>query len=141
MGVGTAVRKAWTGTSDGGANIDYYGKQAFNNFKDNQEKLVKFYMPILAVNGPLSYLLDVDMDFQDGEITGTAVQTVVAGAQWDVDKWDEGYWAQGLEIVKQKGSPAEWPGTWIAVKLKITSLNLMGQWMANQLIYEHGGVM
>ena len=140
-GVGTAVRKFWTGTGDGGANIAYYGKQAFNNFKDNQQKLVKFYMPILAVNGPLNYLLDVDIDFEDDEITGTATQTVVSGAQWDVDNWDESYWAAGLEVVKQKGSPSEWPGTWIACKLKITSNNLMGQWAGNQLTYERGGIM
>mgnify|MGYP001565061429 FL=1 len=138
---GTAVYKAWSGTSDGGSNIDFYGKQAFQSFKDTRNKHVKLYMPILAVNGGVSYLLDVDVDFEDDEITGTASYSVVSGAQWDVENWDEGYWAQGLEIVKQHGSPAEWPGIWLAGKLKITSNTLMGQWIGCQMIYEVGGTI
>jgi hypothetical protein len=139
FGTGTTVKKAWTGTSDGGSNINFYAKQAFSNFKDDRLKQVTLYMPILAVNGGISYLTDVDVDFEDDEIIGTAIYTVVSGAQWDVDNWDEGMWAQGLEIVHQPSSPQEWPGTYLAVKLKVTSNSLMGQWVSNQLQYEIGG--
>lgn len=138
---GTAVYKAWTGTSDNSANITFYGKQAFNNFGDMNLKKVVMYMPMLSVNGNIQYLTDVDMDFEDDTISGTATYTVVSGAVWDVDLWDVGYWASGLEVVKQWSSPAEWEGVWVAPKLKISSTMLTGQWMANQLLYEPGGIL
>lgn len=133
---GTVVYKAWTGTSDAGANIDFYGKQAFQTFGTEEVKQVKLYLPILAVNGNVTYAADVDVDFADDEITNFVTATVVAGAVWDTSNWDEAYWASDQSVVKQWTSPAEYPGRWISNKVKCRSNALTIQWMGNTIIWE-----
>lgn len=137
---GTSVVKAWTGQIDGTQNIEAYGKQAFSYFGSRQQKKFKMFRPVLAVNGPLSFLTDIDVDFQDTPITGSATYTVTSGGQWDVDDWDEAYWASGLEVVKQWTSPDEWEGYCASGKIKIATNSLMVQWISSDMIYERGGI-
>lgn len=133
---GTVVYKAWTGTDDNGSNIDYYGKQAFSDFGNPNPKHVTMFMPILAVNGNVAYGADVDVDFEDDEIIGTVSYTVTAGAIWDTSTWDESYWAQGQEIVRQWSSPSEYTGRWLSGKVKVSSQSLLAQWMGSTMIWE-----
>jgi len=135
---GTVVYKAWTGTDDNGSNITFYGKQAFQDFGDSQQKQCQLFMPFLAVNGSIAYGADIDVDFEDDEISGTVTYTTVGAAVWDAANWDEGYWGSGLEMVKQWSSPNEWQGRWISTKVKIDSNSLTCQWMATSLVYTHG---
>ena len=134
----TAVYKAWTGTDDNGAAIVFYGKQAFQDFGDPQQKHCQLFMPLLAVNGNVAYGADIDVDFEDDEISGTVSYSVTSSAVWDASNWDEAYWGSGLEMVKQWSSPNEWQGRWLSTKVKITSNNLSCQWMATSIIYSHG---
>jgi hypothetical protein len=136
--VGTEVRKCWTGTIDGANDIVYYGKQAFQDFGDPRKKHCQLFMPMLAVSGNVAYGADIDVDFEDEEISGTASYTVTAGALWDASNWDEAYWAESTVTVKQWSSPATWEGRWLSTKLKIASNALTGQWNASVLVYEHG---
>lgn len=136
--VGTEVRKAWTGTSDGGDDIVFYGKQAFQDFRDPKTKHVQMYMPMLSVNGSIAYASDVDIDFSDNDISNTTSYDVTSSSQWDVGNWDEAYWASTAQTVKQWSSPAAFDGRWIATKLKIASNALTVQWTANMVLYEHG---
>lgn len=133
---GTTIYKAWTGTSDNTANITFYGKQAFSDFGNPNPKQCKMFMPILAVNGDINYVADIDVDFQDDNITSTATYTVVVGAKWDVAKWDEDYWATNTKIVKQWSSPSEWAGRWLSGKIRLDSNSLTGQWVGSTMIYE-----
>ena len=139
---GTVVYKAWTGTADNGANIDYYAKQAFNYFgMRGQQKRFMLYRPVFSISGNVSFLTDIDVDFADTEMTGTASYSVTAGAVWDASNWDEAYWAQGLDVVKQWTSPQEWTGYCAASKLKLTSNSLSGQWAANDMVFEVGDIV
>jgi hypothetical protein len=135
---GTVVYKAWTGTIDGADDVVYYGKQAFQDFGDARLKHCQLFMPMLAINGNVAYAADIDVDFADEVIAGTVSYSVTSGAVWDVDNWDEAYWASSLEIVRQWSSPRDWTGRWISPKLKIASNAIFGQWMATTLIYEPG---
>ncbi len=136
---GTKVIKAWTGHSDNGENIDFYGKCAFNYFGDRAKiKQFKMFKPVLAVNGNISFLTDVDVDFNSNPITGTATYDVVSGALWDSAIWDNFSWASGLEVVQQWTSPSAYQGRCAAGKIKITSNELTVQWMSNDYIYEKG---
>ncbi len=130
------VYKAWTGTSDSDDNINFYAKQAFSNFVSNASKQVKLFMPILAVNGNINYASDIDVDFEDDDITGTVLFTATSGAIWGASRFGESYWASGLEVVKQWSAPAEWPGTWISGKLKITTNQVAAQWMGSSIVWE-----
>lgn len=139
---GTKVVQAWTGTSDGVNNIVAYGKQAFNYF-GNEGHQWKFMMfrPVLATNGNLSFLTDIDVDFSDVEMHGSATYTVISGAKWDVSNWDESYWASGIEVVKNWTSPSTNVGYCAAGKIKIETNSLIVQWIASDYIMERGGVL
>lgn len=138
----TVVYKAWTGTADNGSNIEFYGKQAFNYFTPHgQQKSFTLYRPVLAINAALAYLTDIDVDFEDDEMTGTASYAIVSGATWDSSNWDEAYWVAGLDVIKQWTSPNEWVGFCAAGKLKITSNSLTGQWVSNDMVYEVGNLV
>lgn len=137
---GTTVYKAWTGTSDNGANIVIYGKQAFNYFGNKGlAKHFDMFQPVMAVNGTFSYLTDIDVDFRDNEINGVATYTSASRATWDTDLWDACSWSGGLEIVKEWTSPTENVGFCAAGKLKITTNTLTVQWMASNYMYRVGG--
>lgn len=139
---GTAVYKAWTGTSDVGSNIIAYGKTAFNYFgRANTQKQFKMFRPVLATTGPLTFLTDIDVDFQDGAIVGEATYNTTIGAQWDVSNWDVGFWANSTEIVKSWTSPSEYPGACAAGKLKVSTNALTVQWMSCDYVFSLGGVL
>jgi hypothetical protein len=133
------VVKAWTGAIDGTDDIEAYGKSAFSHFgSPGEKKHFVMFRPVLAVNGPLSFLTDIDVDYRDTTITGTATYSVTSGAQWDVDDFDEGYWASGLEVVKDWTSPDEYSGSCASGKVKIATNSLMVQWMASDYMYNKG---
>lgn len=142
FGSGTAVVKAWTGAADQGSNIEAYGKTAFNYLgKVGVQKQVKLYRPMLSVNGVISFLTDIDVDFKDTDIVGGATFTPASGALWDVGKWDEDSWGAGLEIVKNWTSPNEYTGFAISTKIKVSTNSLTIQWFANDIVYEIGDVL
>lgn len=138
-GVSGAVQKAWTGTSDDGVNIIAELKEAFQKYGNSGQKRANLYRPILQVNGSISYLTGIDVDFKDTNIIGEATYTVTSGAQWDISKWDEAYWAANLDIVRQWSSPQENLGTWFAGKLKISTNSLEVHMMASDIMFEQGG--
>ena len=137
---GNAVRKAWTGRVDGVDSIVAYGKTAFSYFGSmGASKRFVMFRPVLAVNGTLTFLTDIDVDFNDTLINGTATYSVTTGAQWDVGNWDEVYWASGLQVVKEWTSPDEYMGYCASGKIKISTNSLMVQWISCDYIYETGG--
>jgi hypothetical protein len=138
---GNKVVKAWTGQIDGENDIIAYGKTAFSYFNGISQKQFKLFRPVLAVNGVLTFLTDIDVDFQDTPINGTATYSVISGALWDVDDWDEGYWAAGLEVVKAWTSPNEYQGLCASGKIKVATNSLSVQWMACDYVYEAGGIL
>lgn len=137
---GTEVKKAWSGQVDGDNDIIAYGKTAFSYFgKPGLMKDFVLYQPVLTVNGTLSFLTDIDVDFSENAMNGTATYSVTSGAQWDVDNWDAGFWAAGQEVVKQWTSPDEYPGYCASGKVKISTSSLTVQWMASNWVYQPGG--
>jgi hypothetical protein len=145
---GRAVVKAWNGASDGGLvgqgnnNVVAYAKTAFSYFgRPGLQKAFSLFRPVLSVNGTLTFLTDLDVDFRDTTITGTATYSVVTGAVWDTDHWDVGRWGSGLEVVKQWTSPRQYTGYCAAGKIKIATDYLTVQWMACDYVWQVGGPM
>jgi hypothetical protein len=139
---GTTVTHAWTGVSDLGSNITAYAKSAFSYFgKQSQLKQFKMFRPILLVNGSIGFLVDIDIDFEDNPITGSASYTVVSQAVWDTSIWDSSYWAAGMQIVKQWTSTRQWLGYSASGKISISTKTLTVQWMSSDYIFESGGIL
>lgn len=135
----TVVQQAWTETfNDDGSAIIAELKESFQTFGSPQQKRAALYRPILQVNGSISYLTGIDVDFKDALITSEATYVVTSGALWDTSDWDESYWAANLDIVRQWSSPQETLGTWFAGKLKITTSALEVHMMASDFMFEVG---
>jgi len=142
FGESDQVARAWTGTIDGEDDIIVYGKTAFSYFgTGTQQKHVTMYRPVLAVNGDLTFLTDIDVDFKDADISGLSTYTTISGASWDAADWDEGFWASGFEIVKNWTSPSSNVGYAISGKIKISTNSLVVQWMSNDFVFESGGIL
>lgn len=138
----TTVKKAWYGNNDDGSNITAYGKTAFSYFGDmGTDKRFNLFRPVLVANGSFSFLADIDIEFEDREITGSATYTTVGGASWDAGNWDEAYWAAGMEVLKEWVSPGSNVGKCAAGKVKVTTNSLTVQWMSDDFIYETGGYL
>lgn len=142
FGGSMTVYKAWTGTIDDTDDIIADAKTAFSYFgRGTQKKKFNLFQPVLRVNGPVEYLTGMDVDFRDEPISGAATYSVTSGAQWDVSNWDEAYWAASLEIVDQWTSPQRNIGYAGAGKLKIATNSLTVEWIANNYVYEAGGIL
>ncbi len=142
FGGDTVVQNAWSGTSDDGSDIVGVGKTAFNYFGQvSSEKRFTLFRPLLQVNGSIEFLTGFDIDFSDNEITGTSTYSVTDKAKWDVDNWDEAYWAAGLSVTKQWLSPVPNVGYCVSGGLKVNSNDLEVHWIANDYVYESGGVI
>ena len=141
FGGSTIVTKAWIGTDDLGNDIIGVGKAAFTNFGDSNQKRFNMYRPMLQVNGDITFLTDIDVDFVDSQITGEATYTVTSGAKWDDADWDVGYWASSLEVVRQWTSPAADIGTYCSGTLKVNTNALEIHWIASEYIYETGDIV
>ena len=141
-GSSTVVRKAWTGTSDDGTDIVGVGKTAFNYFDGlSREKKFTLFRPLIQTNGNIVFKTGFDIDFSDNEITGTSTYSVTSGGKWDVDNWDEAYWAAGLEVVKQWTSPQPNVGYCVSGGIKVNTTDLEIHWVANDYVYEIGGIL
>jgi len=139
---GTAVYKAWYDTDDNGSNITAYGKTAFSYFGHmGAQKRFVMFRPVIAANGSVSFLTDIDVDFKDTEISGTAIYSSSTGGQWDAGNWDEVYWAADIEVLKEWTSPDENLGYCASGKIKVATNTLTIQWMSCDYIYETGGLI
>ena len=134
---GTKVVLAWSGRADSGSNIVAYGKTAFSYFgSPGKRKRFALFRPVLAVNGSLAFLTNIDVDFADTSLLGSATYSVTVGAVWDTSVWDGAYWAPGLEVLKQWTSPAAYTGQAGAGKIRISTGNLQVQWVSSDYVYE-----
>ena len=135
---GTKTYKAWTGESDLGANITYYAKQAFQDFGDSSPKHCKLFMPIMTLNGSVTYATDVDVDFENRTMSGTTTVTAIGTSVWGTGIWGTATWGSSTILVRQWSTPAVWEGRWLSGKLQIESNTLRGAWSASSIIYESG---
>jgi hypothetical protein len=141
-GGSTVVQKAWTGVSDAGSNIVAEGKTAFNNFgSTSQNKRLTMYRPMLQTNGVLAYLTDVEVDFNETDITGVASYTPSTAGTWDSATWDSGAWQGGLATVRNWTTPDAPIGYYMAAKIKIETNSTQVHWIANDYVIENGGII
>jgi hypothetical protein len=139
---GTTVQKAWTGTIDGVNNIIAYGKTAFSYFGDmGSQKRYNMFRPVLTVNGTLSFLTDIDVDFSDNIMTGSTTYSVTSSSSWNASNWDVANWAAGMEVVKEWTSPDEDLGYCASGKIKIETNSLTVQWISQDWIFEVGNAL
>lgn len=142
FGMSGEVRKAWTGTSDVGANIvgeivcafDYVGSR-------NGLKQVKMIRPVIGWDSnPAEFLIGVDADFIVADPTGAISFATSTGGVWDTGLWDSAVWG-GAVALNRNWYSAFALGYAFAPHLKISSRTAEVRLAAFDLLFERGGVL
>jgi hypothetical protein len=103
FGTSGSVRKAWTGTSDGGIAIEGDLLPAFNYFGNpTQKKHFKRVRPIIGWDSnPAEILIGIDVDFIQGTPGSSLTLTPSSGGVWDTGTWDTSLWGGDIALNKE----------------------------------------
>lgn len=143
FGCSGEVRKAWTGTSDIGAQIVAECVGAFDYFGNRDgQKILRMIRPVIGWDAnPAEILLNVDVDFIVNTPAGAvSLPTGVSSALWDSGLWDVALWAGDISINRTWYS-ASGIGYAIAPHIKVTSANSRLKLIAFDYLFERGGVL
>jgi len=96
---GGIIYKADTGLNDNAANIDWKIRPAFSYYgaRGNQ-KLFTLCRPHFTTTGVPGFAIDLNIDFSSATPTSIPSEPTIAGALWDVAKWDESYWTGEAQV-------------------------------------------
>lgn len=142
FGGATTVVKAYTGTSDFDTNVVAYCKTAFNYFGQAQlEKRMNLWRPVFRIDGNLVFLTGMNVDYSDDAILGDGTYSVLDGAIWDTDTWDNGIWGTDLAVKQEWQTVVCNMGRCFASLLQISNNTLQIEWIANDYAYDVGGVL
>jgi len=98
-GSNTFVAKAFNGTTDANANINFTAIQAFNYFgSPGRTKRWTMIRPVFQSNGSPMATMGLNVDFNVIPPTGSVSFTAPTYAQWDAALWDQAIWGGGLTI-------------------------------------------
>ena len=138
----TKISKAWTGTSDYGANIVASAQSAFNYFgKKTASKEWVLTRPQLLTDGPLTFSQGLAIDFNTPAQLATATYSVTIGARWDVGLWDASYWAAGVEVKNAWQTPAAPMGYCASMLLQVATNSLEVRWASIDYVFKRGGIL
>jgi len=136
------VFQAWVGTDDVGKSIDGKVKSAFfyPAGKGNLSR-VTLLRPIFQTSaGDFSTQLAIDTDYDEAELSYSAVSYARNAAVWDTAKWDESYWTASRTQAVWR-TVASKPGRAISLRLRVLGKGITMSWNATDLILQKGGLM
>lgn len=137
---GNRVVKAWTTQNDASAIITADAKTAFTDFGSDRMKQVQQIRPILMVSGVLSFLLGINVDFEDIPPIGTASYNPPPSSLWDVALWDQGLWGADFVIQRDWRTSSANVGRKIAFLLRISTSAVVVQWPSTEFLIQPGAV-
>ena len=141
FGANGFIGRFCNGQIDNVTNIQANCLQAFNEFKlPGLNKRWTMMQPILTTNGTPSLNVGLNIDFNQGDNTGTLAFTSPGFASWDSAKWDTGLWGGGLGVV-EAWQGVQGIGKWAAIRLKSSTANIETHWAATTYVYEPGGIL
>lgn len=138
FGTNGTVYKADSGSDDAGADIDVYGKTAFNYFNlRGVNKQFTMMRPVIGSTGDLTVSIGFDVDFRDGVATYTADPISPFGATWDEATWDVAEWDAPSSVIQEWRS-IEGVGTCGSFRLKLSTSLSSVTWHATDVIWVPG---
>lgn len=120
-GTDGVVYKADIGASDNGSVITAQLKTAWNYFNQRgKQKLFTLIRPVISTNGSPSVLMNLNVDFQDVDPTGTISASAPMNSLWGVATWGTGTWGGLAATITNWNSPLAL-GYCAAVRMTITT--------------------
>jgi hypothetical protein len=128
-----------TGLDDDGDSITADGKQAFSYFgQRGRQKQMTMARPILSLDGPISLVLGIDVDYQDTDPGSVVPIAGNVGDPWEV-AWDVAW--TGAGVIYSQWNSVRGIGFAIAPRVKVQSAGVNLSWSATDYVYALGGVL
>lgn len=133
------LAEADIGLSDNDESITATAKQAFSYFgQRGRQKQMTMARPILAIDGPVSLNLGVDVDYQDSAPGSVVPIAGEVGDPWEV-AWDVAW--TGAGIIYRAWNSVRGIGFAIAPRLTVQAEGINLSWSATDYVYEYGSVL
>jgi len=142
FGMNGEIRKAWTGTSDAGANIvaDMIGAFDYLGNRDGLKQM-KMLRPVIGWDSnPAEFLIGVDVDFVTTDPVGVVSFPASSAGVWDTGTWDNAIWGGDIAFNKNWYT-VNGLGYAIAPHLKVSNSRANIRVAAFDYLYERGGVL
>lgn len=140
-GADGVVYLADSGTSDNGANIAGDALQAFSYFSSpGRSKAFKAVEPIFESAGNPNAALDLNLDFQVKQPSGSPSASPSTAATWGVSKWGIGTWGAGDQVFRGWRG-VRGTGRSAALRVRVNSTSSRPSWVATFFRYVPGGLM
>lgn len=130
-----------TGQSDAGQPINWACFCAFNYFgSKTQGKRFSACKPYFQTSGALGLSLQMNIDFNMSQPTGTVPISTAQSAVWNVALWNTTYWGDAQQVT------APWiglqgEGFCGALYIRGSTSGVTAKWMATTVLFEQGGAL
>jgi hypothetical protein len=142
FGGSTFVAKALTGYADFDTNIVARAKPAFTYFRQRaRTKHIKLVRPMLKVDGSISVLLGINVDFEDVNPSGAITFGPAISSIWDSSEWDAALWSSEYSAQREWRSVDTKEGYCAALLLQIATKSIRVGWSSTDFAYQLGGVL
>lgn len=144
FGANGYVGHFWSADSDDGNNINATVQQAYNYFDTRgTQKRYTLVRPIIqTIGGFPSILCGVNVDFQEGNATGTISfnPSGAGNAVWDTSTWDNATWG-GATVINKNWQAVSGIGYCASLQLTAASQGITVRWASTDFVMETGGVI
>jgi hypothetical protein len=128
-----------TGLDDDGDSITGDAKQAFSYFgQRGRQKQMTMARPILSLNGPISLVLGIDVDYQDTDPGSVVPIAGNVGDPWEV-AWNVAW--TGAGVIYRSWNSVRGVGFAIALRVKVQSSGVNLSWSATDFVFEVGSIL
>ena len=138
------VGQFWNADADNGNNINATVQQAYNYFDSRgTQKRYTLVRPIIqTIGGFPSILCGVNVDFEEGNATGTISFNPSANgnAIWGTSTWDNAIWG-GATVINKNWQGVTGIGYCASLQLTAASQGITVRWASTDFVMETGGVI
>lgn len=138
------VGQFWSSDSDNGNNINATVQQAYNYFDSRgTQKRYTLVRPIITtIGGFPSILCGLNLDFEEGNATGTISFNPSANSNgvWDSSTWDNAIWG-GASVINKNWQGVTGIGYCASLQLTAASQGITVRWASTDFVMETGGVI
>jgi hypothetical protein len=115
---GTAVYKAFTGTSDNGAAIPWIIDTAFSRFRTLRQLQPHLVRPLMALTDSDAFAVGFAQDFDSIYHMQMVYSPETGGAVWDSGLWDTALWGSAFNLQRSWYTVASRPGLSLSTRLQ-----------------------
>jgi hypothetical protein len=138
------VGQFWSSDSDNGNNINATVQQAYNYFdtRGTQKRFTLVRPIITTIGGFPSILCGVNLDFEEGNATGTISFNPSGNGNgvWDSSTWDNAIWG-GATVINKNWQGVTGIGYCASLQLTAASQGITVRWASTDFVMETGGVI